>query len=75
MPQYNTKVMFDDMTMLSMFYPCGKDYDLILLCRNKVCFAMLQIKDVYHMEKVNIFDFQMLLRLQDIYYVQKNVLA
>ena len=24
---------------------------------NKVCFAMLQIKDVYHMKKVNIFDF------------------
>ena len=34
-------------------------------------FCYVQIKDVYHMEKVNIFDFQMLLKLQDIYYVQK----
>lgn len=32
---------------------------------------MLQMKDVYHMKKVNIFDFQMLLKLQDIYYIQK----
>ena len=47
MPQYNTKVMFDDMIMLKHVLPMWE--------RLWFDFAMLQIKYIYHMEKVDIF--------------------
>ena len=68
MLQYNTKVMFDDMIMLKHVLPRWE--------RLWFGFAMLQIKYIYHTEKVDIFflTFKGYWNSKK-YIVYKNVLA